>query len=132
VNNTLAGPLKGVREFVLVIEELDKDARACGVDRDMLEALVRIQTSNSRIRFVNNYGGGNILYLNVNILDVGKACAYSVSLSHQKWVDAEKALATFWSVDNLGFYPKNDVRDRLIKSVEIYSKEFLGEWLKDN
>lgn len=130
-----AQALVGVSEVKLIVEQLDDEARECGVTPDGLEAAVRITLANSRLRVLDGLGEP-YYYVQVNVIRGGEQCIASVraSVSRSVWLTptGPKLLAQVWSKGLLTAHSRRDFGRRLNSSVEDLTKLMLGAWLKDN
>jgi hypothetical protein len=130
--------LTGLQSARIVIEDLDEEARQCGVTRDTLDAAARITLSNSRLR-VDNGDVGPYYYVQVTVLRSGTYCmaAINVALTRPVWLrpgaqTQDVVLARVWSRGGVISGGEANFGRRVMMDVEGYTKQFLGSWLREN
>lgn len=128
---TWASALKGVREVDLLVENLDSDARSCGVSSDMIDAAIRLPISNTRLKLVQKDGNGYV-YANANIIDLGARCVMNLTLQYNKLSISELQYGVFWSKSSLWIWPKNDTKNQVEKEFDSFARQFIAAWLKAN
>ena len=126
-----ADSLTGVREIDIVIEDLDADARNCGISNDLIDASIRIPISNSKIKLVNSQSSP-YLYANVNAFSQGAYCVLSMRLEFSKYAISEKQVGTFWRKGQVAVWERNNAGRRVANEFESYAKQFIAAWLKAN
>lgn len=141
--------LRGIANVRLVVEDLDDDARACGISKDALDAAMRIPLSNTSLlkapNSVNAYldaiAPSLVPFLYSYVLVVRPApgqCVGSVTVSLHRTlkftVDGrdDYQSVTIWSKGSmLGGEPAGFGK-RVADSVEGKTKQFIGAWLRSN
>lgn len=128
-----AQALKGVSEIQIVIEHLDDDARyKCQVTKDAVYAAVRLPLSNTRIR-VTNSELAPYIYVQVTLGEANSNHCYGgVFLEFKKFARSEKDVGGFWSKNSILISSKLNVPKRVSEDIELFTKQFIAEWLKQN
>ena len=125
-----ASPFKGVNETRLIIEEVDEEHAKCGITKSLIDAAVRIPLSNSKLkvtsRVVETY-----IYANVNVRAMSSTCAINISLEFKKYIPSQGS-GSFWEAGGLAVWSKNNSPTMVSNSLESFTKELIGEWLKQN
>jgi hypothetical protein len=124
-------PLRDLRVFNLIVEDLPPAAAKCGITRDKLYAGLRSILSQSKLQLVDRTVQDKI-YLNVNVLD-GCASAFNLRVISPAIVVAngQNALAAvIW--DTGGLRAGGDPGQDLAKQIAVGVKQLLDEWNLDN
>ena len=126
-----ASALKNVIETGLLIENVDEEHRKCGITKNMIDAAVRIPLSNSKLtltgRMVDSY-----IYVNVNAREISNFCALNISLEFKKYIPSQGDVGSFWYVGGLAVWTKNNAPTMVSTTLEGFSKELVGAWIKAN
>jgi hypothetical protein len=126
-----ASGLKGVKEVSIVIEKLDEHARKCGITEAQVDAALRLPISNSRLRVTNSVSTSYV-YARVTALEVRNSCAVHAKFEFKRYLTVVNDVGTFWDKGGLVYWDKNDVLNKISNDLELYTKEFIATWLKEN
>ena len=131
-----ASALNGAREIRIIIERLDEDAAKCGISESLIDAAIRLPLSNSRINITERPGQG-FIYANLNIIDLapiglGSQCAVNLHLEFRRYSLQFDQTGGFWRRGVTFVWNKNTLNRQVSSSIELYTKEFIAEWLKAN
>ena len=124
-------PLRDLRVFNLIIEDLPPAAAKCGIAREKLDASLRSILSQSKLHLVDKTVQDKI-YLSVNVLD-GCASAFDLKVISPVTVVAngQTALsAAIW--DTGGLRAGGDPGQDLAKQIEGGVRQLLDEWDLEN
>ena len=130
VFSVYASPFKGVNETRLIIEDIDEEYAKCGITKSLIDAAVRIPLSSSKLEVTNRWVD-NYVYANVNVRAMSATCAISISLQFRKYIPSQGA-GTFWDASGLAVWAKNNAPTMVSNTLEGFTKELIGEWLKQN
>ena len=115
--------LTGLKSFKLVIENLDSEAKRCGVTLSSLDTSLRSVFGQSRIQIVNAEHDDGYIYLDVL---AQRQCLVRVDLEVHTPVTVIRshnfAIATIWSIR--GIVGSN----HLTEMVEGYAKQLVNDW----
>jgi hypothetical protein len=131
--------LKGISEVNIVIEDLNDDAKACGIRVDALDAAVRIPISSTKITVSGGMFAPMLYARVVAVRPTPTSCAVYVSLNAQKllWLQPGAALMDFelagvWDNGAILSGPTYDMGKRVSDALEGQTKRFIGAWLRSN
>jgi hypothetical protein len=128
--------LRGIASVNLVIEELDEDAKTCGVTESVLDTSVRFVLSQSRIKI--NSSASSYIYINVNVMSLtsSDSCVYNYSVSFNSSVKVVAnnvfAIAETWSKGGISVYRRSETPRRVAENIERVTKSLVVEWSKAN
>lgn len=126
--------LGGMTSVRFLVENLDEDARSCGLNVDSLDAAMRIVVANSKTA-IRSDPGTPILYASVISLKMPSgSCAVttSVALLRSVSTDSSVGLARVWQKSELLISPPTVMGRRVDESIEGMTKSFVGAWLRAN
>ena len=130
--------ITGLQATRIVVEDLDEDARLCGVTRESVDAAARIPLSTSRLR-VDNGDIGPYFYVQVTVLRSGSYCmaAINLALTRPVWLrpgaqTQDLVMARVWNRGGVISGADANFGRRVMNDIETYTKQFVGAWLRDN
>jgi hypothetical protein len=122
--------LAGLNQFALFIEDLDEDAKACGVNQDAIETSVRFIAQQSRMRIGARGPGDPHIYVSITAL---KNCSVAVGLSVGTRVVIQRTNkaadgAKIWGQHVISAGPRPSTAKRVSDDVESMMKELVVDW----
>ncbi len=130
--------LTGLQAARIVVEDLDEDARLCGVTRESVDAAARIPLSGSRLR-VDNGDIGPYFYVQVTVLRSGNFCmaAINLALTRPVWLrpgaqTQDLVMARVWNRGGVISGGEANFGRRVMNDIEGYTKLFIASWLREN
>jgi hypothetical protein len=126
--------LKNYSPVRIVIEQLDDDARQCGITADGLDAAVRLPLSASPVKVVNDVPSSDgYVYANVNVLKLNNGvCVANVELEAHRWAMAFWSDVIVWTNGTMLSGAHYDFIRGVDNALEDLTKQFIGAWLKTN
>jgi hypothetical protein len=129
--------LRGFASARLVIEDLDENAKSCGVTESALDTSARFVLSQSRIK-IDPSPSGPFIYIATNVMRLSnrESCVYSYILSFNAAarVVANNVVASteIWSTSGVGIAPRSNTPRVLTEAIDAITKRFVVEWSKVN
>jgi hypothetical protein len=133
--------LRGLQDVSILVEDLDDDAKQCGITESALDAAVRLPVSASRLKIAKDFGEGtDRSYVYVVVITVRPAdiCIASVSVSLRRTVllqtppESRFQGASTWEKSSVMTGPAYSFGKRVSDNVEGFTKELIAAWLKQN
>jgi hypothetical protein len=128
--------LKGLREFRVVIEDLDGNAKACGITASLINTSLRFVIQQSKIRLTESYGRPWI-YIRVSVLSPQLGfCTYSTEMTVTAKIfvqeSTESGWGKIWDKVVLSMYAISDTPKMVSATVESLAKQLVVDWATVN
>lgn len=136
------GSLRGLGGVMVIVERLHADAEPIGLERETLDAEVRVRLQSAGIPILSaDERAANerrpYLYVNCNVMSLGDAGAIVFSLdieAHQRvrLADGEYAQALTWAKSYLGVQSRDRAAMHIRDVLGGYIDEFVADYEKAN
>jgi len=123
--------LNAVDSMNVVVEDVDDEARSCGINKNGLDSAIRVPLSGAGVTLDSR--SPNYVYVNVNVLrlDSGTGiCVASVAVSLNRTVPGYLGSAEVWDTGTLMTGSSADFGRRISQAVEDGAKKLIGALLK--
>lgn len=129
--------LSGIQSVKILIEDLDSDAKTCGLSTGGLDAAVRLPVDASRLR-INPSAVGTYIYVNVIAvyLKALDACVAQVDVELNRPLTLPNSdtfvIAAVWNDGVLLTGEKISFPSRVYVAVTDKTKQLIGAWITAN
>jgi hypothetical protein len=136
--------LIGIKRVHLVIEQLNSDAKACGITEQLIHDAFMYPASGAKFEVVDQVGLGDqvtpMFYINVNTTRLNPVCASAINMD-VRFIQmitspfSKHSLASrivLWDESYVGASAPNDHPTQMKNVIEDLTKDFITEWNLSN
>jgi hypothetical protein len=134
----------GINEVKILIEDLDDDARYCGIEREIVRQSILTQLRNTTID-LSEESSAPALYVNISTLSYpsSRLCVATVSLSLRATVVPALSIhremspkfifgARIWFRGGILSGSRADFQKMIYDQVALLTDQFINDWTYDN
>ncbi len=128
-------PLRGLRSFHVVVEDLDPEAAGVGLNRDGLQTDVEVKFRTTGLPLRD--GTSPYYYVRLTFLDLGSVVTWYVTaeLREEVFLPREPPLrrvAAIWSAGQIGSVGRARVVEMIRQTVRDVTDKFINDYLAAN
>jgi hypothetical protein len=136
----IGGKLKGLTQITLLVEDLPKDAQACGITPELVRNAFMYPASSSKLQIKDSIDVRTVFYIQITTLHERGTCFSNIALKLYIYQELKVSFADrigsyevdLWHRGWLGISAVNRHPQIIREQIENYTKQFLTAWNLDN